>query len=61
VTRVRKQFGAGPREPFGALLAFLARMAVRAMAAMDGDRMDRRSAQLQTFGWHVIAVKSAAT
>jgi SAM-dependent methyltransferase len=61
VTRVRKQFGAGPREPFGVLLAFLARMTVRAMAAMDGDRMDRRSAQLQTFGWHVVAVKSEAT
>ncbi|MCR9127783.1 MAG: class I SAM-dependent methyltransferase [Rhodobacteraceae bacterium] len=58
VTRARKQFRAGPREPLGALLMLLARLAVRAMAAMDGDRMDRRSAQLQTFGWHVVATKT---
>ena len=58
VTRVRKQFGVGLREPLTWALMLLARLNVRLIAALDGDRMARGSAQLQTFGWHVIARKA---
>ncbi|MEY8837938.1 class I SAM-dependent methyltransferase, partial [Cribrihabitans sp. XS_ASV171] len=57
VTRVRKQYKAGIREPLTFLLMQLARLNVRLIAAADGDRMNRRSAELQCFGWHVIARK----
>jgi SAM-dependent methyltransferase len=59
VARTRKQFKAGPREPLTWLLMMLARMNVRLIAALDGPRMARNSAQLQTFGWHVVARKNA--
>lgn len=58
VTRVRKQFRAGVREPLTFLLMQLARLNVRLIAALDGPRMARRSAELHTFGWHVIARKA---
>ncbi|MFC4668504.1 class I SAM-dependent methyltransferase [Seohaeicola nanhaiensis] len=57
VTRVRKQYGAGPREPLTWLVMQLARLNVRLIAALDGPRMARRSSELQCFGWHVIATK----
>jgi len=60
VTRVRKQFKAGVREPLTWLVMQIARMNVRLLAMLDGDRMDRNSAQLQTFGWHVVARKGDA-
>ena len=59
ITRTRKQFKAGFREPLTWILANIARLNVRLIAAMDGPRMARNSAQLQTFGWHVIARKAA--
>lgn len=59
VTRVRKQFRAGLREPLSFLVMTLARLNARLIARFDGDRMARRSAELQCFGWHVIAQKPA--
>lgn len=59
VTRVRKQFRAGLREPLTFLVMTLARLNARLIARFDGDRMARRSAELQCFGWHVIARKPA--
>lgn len=58
VTRVRKQFRAGPREPLTWLVMLLARLNARLIASLDGDRMARRSSELQCFGWHVVARKS---
>jgi hypothetical protein len=37
----------------------IARLTARLIARFDGPRMARRSAELQTFGWHVIARKPA--
>jgi SAM-dependent methyltransferase len=53
--KVRKQYSGWPMDPLSFLLLFLARMNVRLLAALDGARADRRSADLQTFGWHVRA------
>ena len=61
VTRVRKQFRAGWREPMTFLLMQLARLNVRLIASLDGDRMARRSSELQTFGWFVVARKGGAS
>lgn len=58
VTRVRKQFKAGLREPLTFLMMTLARLNARLIAACDGPRMARRSSELQCFGWHVIARKA---
>ena len=58
LTRVRKQFKAGFREPLTWLIMLLARRNARLIASFDGDRMARRSSELQTFGWHVIAQKA---
>lgn len=57
VTRVRSQFRAGLSEPFTWALMHLARLNARLLARLDGDRMARRSSELQTFGWHVVARK----
>lgn len=57
VTRVRKQFKTGIREPITFLLTLLARLNVRLIAALDGPRMARKSSELQCFGWHVVARK----
>jgi SAM-dependent methyltransferase len=51
--KVRKQYSGWPLDPLSFLLLFLARMNVRLLSALDGARGDRRSADLQTFGWHV--------
>jgi len=58
LARVRKQFKAGPREPFTFLLMQLARLNARLIARLDGDRMARASSALQTFGWFVVARKN---
>lgn len=57
LTRVRKQFKAGIREPLTVIIMLLARFNARLIAGLDGDRMARASSELQTFGWHVIARK----
>lgn len=59
VTRVRKQFKAGWREPITFVLMQLARLNARLIARLDGDRMARNSSQLQTFGWFVVARKAS--
>ena len=58
LTRVRKQFKAGPREPLTWIIMLLARLNARLIASLDGKRMARHSSELQTFGWHVIARKT---
>ena len=57
VGRVRRQYRAGIREPLTWIVMQIARLNARLIAACDGPRMDRRSAELQCFGWHVIARK----
>jgi len=55
VSRTRKQFGAWIPEPLTFVLMQLARLNVRLIAAFDGDRMARRSRELQCMGWFVVA------
>lgn len=57
LARVRKQYGAGVREPLTWIVMQIARLNARLIARLDGDRMARRSSELQCFGWHVIARK----
>lgn len=59
LTRVRRQYHAGLREPLTFLVMLIARLNARLIAALDGPRMARRSAELQCFGWHVVARKTA--
>ncbi len=59
VGRVRREFRTGFREPLTWLVTQIARRNLRLIASMDGPRMGRKSAQLQCFGWHVIARKTA--
>jgi len=56
--RVRRKFKAGLRDPLTPVVMLLARLIARLIARYDGPRMERRSAELQTFGWHVIARKA---
>lgn len=56
--RVRKTFKAGLRDPVTPLIMMIARLNARLVARFDGPRMARRSSELQTFGWHVIARKA---
>jgi len=58
VGRVRGQFKVGWRDPITLLVMVLARLNMRLISSLDGDRMERRSAELQCFGWHVIAQKA---
>lgn len=57
--KVRKQFAVGWRDPLTFLLAQVTRLNFRVLAALDGSRMSRRSAELQCMGWFVVANKSA--
>lgn len=59
VGRVRGQFKVGWRDPLTLLVMLLARANMRLISALDGERMARRSSELQCFGWHVIAQKAA--
>jgi hypothetical protein len=59
LSRVRKSFKAGLRDPLTPVIMLIARLTARLIARFDGPRMARRSAELQTFGWHVIARKPA--
>lgn len=56
--RVRKTYSNWILDPLSLLLLLTARFCMRMYAGLDGPRMQRRSAVLQTFGWHVIATKS---
>lgn len=53
--RVRRQYSGWWIDPLSAVLLFAARLNVRLLARLDGPRDRRRSAELQTFGWHVVA------
>ncbi len=57
VRKVRRQYASWPLDPLSMILLFIARMNVRMLAALDGPRDNRRSAELQTFGWHVRAIR----
>lgn len=57
VSRVRRQFGVWIPEPVTFLLTQIARLNVRLLAAMDGERMARKSSELNCMGWHVVARK----
>lgn len=59
VSRTRRQFGAGIPEPVTFLLTQIARLNIRLLAALDGERMARRSRELQCMGWFVVARKAA--
>jgi len=55
--KVRRSYSGWLLDPVSLILLFLARMNVRLLATLDGPRENRRSADLQTFGWHVRAVR----
>ena len=55
--KVRRSYSGWLLDPVSLILLFLARMNVRLLATLDGPRENRRSAGLQTFGWHVRAVR----
>lgn len=57
VRKVRRQYASWPLDPLSMILLFIARLNVRMLAALDGPRDNRRSAELQTFGWHVRAIR----
>lgn len=59
VSRIRRQFGVWVPDPVLLILTNITRLWVRLVASGDGDRMNRKSAELQTFGWFVVARKSA--
>lgn len=58
--RVRRIYNAGWRGPLTVLFSQLFRLNARWLAAQDGPRMDRKSSELQTMGWFVIARKAEA-
>jgi SAM-dependent methyltransferase len=55
VHKVRRSYSGWPLDPLSYLLFALARLNMRLLAALDGPREARKSSELQTFGWHVIA------
>ena len=57
VRKVRKQFSGWLLDPLSLIIQLLARLNVRLLAALDGPRNRRKSSELLTFGWHVIARK----
>ena len=60
VSKTRRQFGAWFPDPVLLILTNITRLWVRMVAGGDGGRMARKSAELQTFGWFVIARKAPA-
>jgi SAM-dependent methyltransferase len=55
--KVRRRYSGWIPDPLSLVLISAARLAMRLMAALDGPRDHRKSSDLQTFGWHVVAVK----
>ncbi|MFN6980012.1 MAG: class I SAM-dependent methyltransferase, partial [Gemmobacter sp.] len=53
--QVQSTYRRWPLDPLSFVLAQLARLAMLGLAALDGPRDARRSAALQTFGWHIRA------
>ncbi len=58
VSKVRRQFKAWVPEPVTVLLTQVTRLMMRLVARFDGARMARQSAELQCFGWFVVAHKA---
>lgn len=58
VRKVRKRHSGWPLDPVSFIVFLIARMNVRLLAHLDGPRMDRKSAQFMTYGWHVVARKT---
>ena len=52
---VRQAHSRWPLDPLSFVLFQLAKLAMLGLAALDGPREARRSAALQTFGWHIRA------
>lgn len=59
VSKVRRSYSGWRLDPVSFFILTLARMNIRLLAALDGPRNARRSSELQTFGWHVIARRSS--
>ena len=55
--RVRRQFTGSSVGPLSYLAFHIARLAARHQAKRDGERMARRSGELLTFGWQIVATK----
>ena len=58
VAKVRRQYGSGLPNPLTLLIFTAARLVARLLASLDGPRSHRRSSELLTFGWHVVARRS---
>ena len=58
VSKVRRRFGAWFADPVLMILTNLTRLWVRLVASGDGGRMARGTAELQCFGWFVVARKA---
>lgn len=59
VRKMRKLYSGFPLDPVSFLIQLLARLNVRLLAALDGPRNARKSSEMQTFGFHVLARKKA--
>jgi SAM-dependent methyltransferase len=55
VHKVRRSYSGWPLDPVSFIVFALARLNMRLLAALDGPRAARKSADLQTFGWHLVA------
>lgn len=55
VSSVRRKFNVWLPDPVTYLLTQVTRLSVRFLANRDGDRMSRKSRELQCMGWFVIA------
>jgi len=58
VSSVRRKFGIWFPAPITFLLTQLTRLSIRFLASRDGERMNRRTNELQCMGWFVIAQSS---
>lgn len=59
VRKVRRSYSGWPIDPISLIVSFLTRLNMRLLAALDGPRDARKSAELQTFGWFVRAIRKA--
>ncbi|MCA8868732.1 MAG: methyltransferase domain-containing protein [Rhodobacteraceae bacterium] len=55
VKKVRKTYDGWRLDPLSRIILGIARLNVRLLAALDGPRNARKSSELQSFGWHVVA------
>ena len=58
VSRTRRQYKVWFAEPITFLVMMLARLNVRLISKLDGDRLERTTAELSTFGWFVIGTRA---